>query len=101
MVQSDINVLRLFFDALPIRKIVMTHRDVTFTYHRSVPHLRKENKNMKNKTIGFIAGAAVVLAIMLAGKIDKAQMDAYAAANDCTWQATGTLYGDDRDFICK
>lgn len=56
---------------------------------------------MKKTTICFIAGAAVVLAIMLAGRIDKAQMDAYAAANDCTWQATGTLYGDNRDFICK
>lgn len=25
----------------------------------------------------------------------------YAIANNCTWQYQGTMYGDDRDYICK
>lgn len=41
--------------------------------------------------VGFI-GMRVKQAVDLAD---------YAAVNHCNWMATGTNYGDDRDWICK
>lgn len=55
------------------------------------------------KTTAFFVG--LIVAVMAVFVIDgiriDARMDAYAKENNCTWYATGTWYGDDRDFICK
>lgn len=40
-------------------------------------------------------------AIFIYAQKDKQQMESYAKVKNCTWYATGTMYGDDRDFICK
>lgn len=56
---------------------------------------------MKGK---FIIGGITILALaglFLIGQHRQNQRQAYAKANNCTWYATGSMYGDDRDFICK
>ena len=45
-----------------------------------------------------ITALSVAFAI---GERTNAQMDVYAAQNDCEWVYQGTWYGDDRDYICK
>lgn len=59
---------------------------------------------MKNnlKTIGAIVFIITVLLLVViaSGIKQEANMDAYAKANHCTWKATGTMYGDNRDFVC-
>lgn len=54
------------------------------------------------KNLLLIVGsiAMVVMAIVIDARRNQNMQD-YAIANNCTWQATGTAYGDDRDFICK
>lgn len=60
---------------------------------------------MKNKaktfTLTVLAFLAVFALISAYNAHKDAQMNAYAEANNCTWHATGTFYGDSRDFICK
>lgn len=45
-----------------------------------------------------IAGIAICGAVNYKRATD---LQAYAEANDCQWSATGTMYGDDRDYICR
>lgn len=47
-----------------------------------------------------LVGVAIAL-FALDGARQDSQMSAYAEANNCTWEATGSAYGDNRDFICK
>ena len=62
-------------------------------------------KNIKNnlKTIATLTISVIAfIALISAYNAHKeAQMNAYAERNNCTWYATGTFYGDNRDFICK
>lgn len=60
---------------------------------------------MRHKTKQTLFVILAIIAI-IAGFIAienhrEANRAAYAKANNCTWEATGTWYGDDRDFICK
>ena len=64
---------------------------------------------MKNTTKQTLKNTLIVLGIVGAvlgffaiknARQDR-MMDAYAEANNCTWYATGSAYGDNRDFICK
>lgn len=47
-----------------------------------------------------LVGVAIAL-FALDGARQDSQMGAYAEANNCIWTATGSAYGDNRDFICK
>lgn len=63
----------------------------------------KTNKSERNNSILttaciVIAFAAVMFGI---GQHEDAQMARYAQQNNCTWYATGTFYGDSRDYVCK
>ena len=55
---------------------------------------------MKEKIIigGLILLAFVGIALIQGHR--NRRMKEYAKANNCTWSATGSMYGDDRDFIC-
>ena len=46
----------------------------------------------------FITLAAISYAT---GQQERAKMDTYAITHNCQWEATGTLYGDDRDYTCN
>lgn len=60
---------------------------------------------MKNKTktitLTLLSIFAVFALISAYNAHKDAQMNEYARLNNCTWHATGTFYGDNRDFICK
>lgn len=63
----------------------------------------KTNKTNKNRSIAVAILVAIGL-VALTIKIEdsrNANRIAYAKANNCTWHYTGTLYGDDRDSVCK
>lgn len=50
----------------------------------------------------LIVLALAVIAICGAVNLKRAtDLQAYAENNNCQWQATGTMYGDDRDFVCR
>lgn len=59
---------------------------------------------MKNnlKTIGVIVFIITVLflVVIASGIKQEANMATYAKSNHCSWKATGTMYGDDHDFVC-
>ena len=44
---------------------------------------------------------AVLGIVIIGGRREAKQMASYAKEHNCTWQATGTWYGDNRDFVCK
>lgn len=53
------------------------------------------------KKLTYIAITILVFAVaFLIGTIREMKMEAYAKDNNCTWQATGTFYGDNRDLVC-
>ena len=66
-----------------------------------------KNKNYKNQTdteniiFGIITATVVILIAFGIGQIRQHNRDEYARRNNCKWYATGSFYGDDRDFICK
>ncbi len=55
----------------------------------------------KNILITLLACAVVVLAGVIVNIKKANDLRNYAIANDCTWTYQGTMYGDDRDYICK
>lgn len=62
------------------------------------------NMNMdmsKNIVIGVLACAVIVLAGVIVNMKRANDLRNYAIANNCTWAYQGTMYGDDRDYICK
>lgn len=63
----------------------------------------RKTKNMEKKNI--VIGALVLVVVLMLGVIVNLKrahdLAVYAITNDCTWTATGTMYGDDRDYICK
>lgn len=58
-----------------------------------------------NKTKDIVIVTLSAIIVLLLGVILNLKrsydQEIYAIANDCEWSATGTMYGDDRDFICK
>lgn len=42
----------------------------------------------------------IALGIVVEGR-REANRQSYAEAHNCTWQYTGTFYGDNRDSVCK
>lgn len=51
--------------------------------------------------IGVVVMTIAVLMSLCQGLKERALFDEYSKENSCTWQATGTVYGDNRDYICK
>ena len=52
----------------------------------------------------IIALALVIAGIAICGAVNykrATDLQAYAEANNCQWSATGTMYGDNRDYICR
>lgn len=66
--------------------------------HRSTKQTNQNNSNFLTIALIVITFAAVIFGM---GQYEDAQMARYAQANNCTWSATGTFYGDSRDFICN
>lgn len=64
---------------------------------------RKTNmkKDIKNWVIGILTVAIVILLGVILNLKRTYDLWEYAIANDCTWTWQGTMYGDDRDYICK
>lgn len=61
-----------------------------------------KTKNQPNTITLIICIIITALAVAYAiGQREHANMVQYAAANNCTWHATGTMYGDDRDYVCS
>lgn len=58
-----------------------------------------------NKTTKIVIAIMVAVAVVMLGVIVNLKrawdLHEYAMANNCTWTATGTAYGDDRDWVCK
>ena len=54
-------------------------------------------KNIVIAVMAFIIGC---LLVVILNQRRTNNMANYAIANDCEWVATGTMYGDDRDFLC-
>lgn len=66
--------------------------------HRSVKQTQPKNNNAIITVCIVITICAVMFGL---GQREDAQMARYAQANNCTWVATGTLYGDNRDYVCN
>ena len=65
----------------------------------------KTQKNKNSKTESRIVLAILMIVFFaiagIIGQIRQHSRDEYALRNNCEWRATGSFYGDDRDFICK
>lgn len=67
-----------------------------------IPWITEKGKQKMSKTKIVIALALVAVATVCAVSLKRAaNLHAYAESNNCEWSATGTAYGDDRDWICK
>lgn len=55
----------------------------------------------KNIIIGVLACAVLVLAGVIINFKKTNDLRNYAIANNCTWTYQGTMYGDNRDYVCK
>ena len=67
---------------------------------RLVERKKKGAKVGKDIFTGVIAILLLLAGIILVSNHRNARMERYAKANNCTWHATGSYYGDDRDFVC-
>ena len=56
--------------------------------------------NWKVLVVLVVALGMIALGIAVEGH-REANRQAYAKSHNCTWQYTGTFYGDDRDSVCK
>lgn len=67
----------------------------------------RRNKNTKkqnqaeSRIFGIIAISIILFIAFGIGQIRQNSRNEYALRNNCKWYATGSFYGDDRDFICK
>lgn len=66
-------------------------------------HRQQKQTAQKDNSILIIACIVITFtAVMFGmGQHEDAQMARYAQANKCTWHATGSFYGDQRDYVCK
>lgn len=62
---------------------------------------RQTKQTIKQTALVISLFVALLSIFIIDGARKDRMMDAYAKENNCTWYATGTWYGDDRDFICK
>lgn len=58
-------------------------------------------EKIKNYLIAILAGLVVILLGAVIGLKRTISRQEYAIANNCQWTWQGTMYGDDRDYICK
>lgn len=58
---------------------------------------------MKTKDIVIVVLTAIIVLLLggIIGLKRSYDREIYAITHNCEWHATGTMYGDDRDFICK
>lgn len=56
---------------------------------------------IKNVAIAILALIVVLLLGVILNLKRANDLREYALANDCEWVYQNTMYGDDRDFICK
>lgn len=61
----------------------------------------KTKNNVKTIAIVTLASVVLILLGVIVNLKRSYDRKLYAIANNCEWVATGTMYGDDRDFICK
>lgn len=54
----------------------------------------------KDIVIVILSIAVSLMLVAIIGLKRSNSMNEYAIANDCTWYATGSAYGDSRDFVC-
>lgn len=66
--------------------------------HHYQKQTQPKNNSIFTTACIVVAFAAVMFGI---GQHEDAQMARYAQQNNCTWYATGTFYGDSRDYVCK
>lgn len=65
-------------------------------------HYKKQTQPKTTNFINFACIAIAFVAVMFGiGQHEDAQMARYAQSNNCTWHATGSFYGDQRDYVCK
>lgn len=56
---------------------------------------------IKNFAIIVLSAAVVVLLGVVMNLKRAYSLREYAIANSCEWVYQNTMYGDDRDYICK
>ena len=66
--------------------------------YRSVKQTQPKNNNSVLTIICLLLAFAGVM--YGTAQREQLQMERYAINNNCEWKATGTLYGDNRDYIC-
>lgn len=66
--------------------------------HRPTKQTQPKNDSILTTACIAIAFVAVMFGM---GQYEDAQMARYAQQNNCTWHATGSFYGDSRDYVCK
>lgn len=70
-----------------------------------VQHLKQTlKKQLKNNSeiVALLVMVIGTIALMMAVENHReANRQAYAKAHNCTWHWMGTMYGDNRDYICK
>lgn len=65
-------------------------------------HYKKPTQQKNNSILTTVCIAIAFVAVMFGiGQYEDAQMARYAQANNCTWHATGSFYGDSRDYVCN
>ncbi len=67
--------------------------------------MRREAEDKRGDRKVVIVLIGVLVGLLLLGvwieRRRETNREAYAAKYDCEWVWQGTLYGDDRDYICK
>jgi|LSQX01.1.fsa_nt_gb hypothetical protein len=70
-----------------------------------IRHLKQKPKSKLTINWDIVVVLILTLAMVVLGIIKedrrRVNREAYAKVYGCTWHATGTWYGDDRDFVCK
>lgn len=56
---------------------------------------------IKNIVIAVLIVAVVIMLGVIRSLKQAYSLREYAITNNCTWQWQGTVYGDDRDYVCK
>lgn len=63
---------------------------------------KQTQQNNSNSILTIVCIVIAFAAVMFGlGQREDAQMARYAQQNNCTWHATGSFYGDQRDYVCK
>lgn len=63
--------------------------------------IKEINMKVKNIVIVVLIIAVVIMLGVIRSLKRAYSLREYAIANDCTWQWQGSVYGDDRDYVCK